>query len=492
MIRNSLGKLLLIALIFALPYSDGHSQPKPDRAVVVIPGILGSKLCSRASGAVIWGGADSYVLFPELALPPAYDVASLPHVPCGLIESVNVLGPFQIHQYDDLLATLHSMGYEDKKTLFVFPYDWRLSNQISANGLETFISQTLPSGDFDVVAHSMGGLVAKIWMSQNNRARRVKTFVTFGTPYLGSATTFQTLDEGWGFWKNLFSKGLGTVRETTLTFPSLYELLPSYGNCCWFAVTPQKDFDPFSSTDWERLRWLPAGFQTPERREWLRTTLSTARAISKVKIPPGPMVVTVVNGLLPTTYRVVFDATDGHVVNYISGPGDGTVFQLSAANGRLRDARAALTRHATIFADNASRQVLRWVLTEGPEPTKGTAPIVEAYLRTADGKSVAISAASAEIVPSVLEPSQSAILVVEVTGGPDLANADLSNIVAVYEADRRPLDKPKVSTTNQTANKTTTRIEFSFLAPSAEGAFSIVATLPSVADIPDVALVVRK
>jgi len=492
MIRKSLGNLFLMAIAFALPYSDVHSQPKPDRTVVVIPGILGSKLCSRASGAVIWGGADSYFHFPELALPPLYDVASLPHVPCGLIESVNVLGPLQIHQYDDLLATLHGMGYEDKKTLFVFPYDWRLSNQISASRLETFISKTLPSGDFDIVAHSMGGLVAKIWMSQGDRSSRVSTFVTFGTPYFGSATTFQTLDEGWGFWKNLLSKGLGTVRETALTFPSLYELLPSYGNCCWFTGTPRKDFDPFSPTDWERLQWLPAGFQSPERREWLKTTLSTARAISKVQVPPGPVVVTVVNGLLPTTYRVVFDATDGHVVNYIAGPGDGTVYQLSAANGHLQDARAALTRHATIFADNASRQVLRWVLTRGPEPTKGTAPIVEAYLRTADGKSVAISAASAEIVPSVLDPNQPAMLVVEITGGPDLINADLSNIVAVYESDGKPLDKPKISTANKVADRTTTTIQFPFLAPSSEGAFSIIATLPAVADIPDVAVVVRK
>jgi len=280
---------------------------KPDRPVIVIPGILGSKLCERTTGKVVWGDVWSYSRIRELALREEYDPKQLPHVSCGLIEVVNLLGSFKIHQYDDLLNTLSRLGYEKDKNLFLFDYDWRLSNRESARRLDEFIKQRVPPGKIDIIAHSMGGIVAKLWMAEHNAAARVATFVTLGTPHRGSASTFKTLDGGFGFWQNLAAHGVTGVRETALTFPSFYELLPAYGRCCGFKSARSKDddlFDPFDSQVWKRFSWVPPSFVAGQRHAWLQRTLADANAIAQTEIPQGPNVITIVTGLIPTPWRV--------------------------------------------------------------------------------------------------------------------------------------------------------------------------------------------
>jgi pimeloyl-ACP methyl ester carboxylesterase len=471
-----------------------RAQPNDRLPVVVIPGTLGSKLCARDTGEVIWGNRWSYSRLPELALPVTYDPKSLSHVACGLIETVNILGPLQVHQYDDLLATIKGMGYEQNRDLFVFAYDWRLSNRELARQFAEFVKQRIPAGKVDIVAHSMGGIVAKLWMAEHGGATRVSTLVTMGTPYLGSADTFKTLDEGLGFWKNLLARGIANIRETALTWPSLYELMPSYQRCCGFRSSTSANlayFDPFLSGVWTKFGWLPETFKGSDRQQWLKQTLSTAKEIANVEVPPGPSVVPIVNGLIPTAWRIEFDATDGRVLKYIDQPGDGTVYQNSAANNQLPNARPALTRHSTIFADDASRQVLRWVLTRGPEPTKGVLPEIRATLRTATGSLVPVSAASAEIVPAALDPGQNGQFVVELHGSQELATADLSNVAAFREGLSKPLQIARKDVSKST-DSAVVRLVFALSAPSEAGAFSVTVNLPGIADLPDVGLVVPK
>jgi pimeloyl-ACP methyl ester carboxylesterase len=253
-------RVLLSFFVVCLLGQPSYAQSRPERPVVFIPGILGSKICEKATRKVIWGDRWSLANFSQLALPLSIDENNLPHEPCGLIDAVNILGPWQIHQYDDLFSSLSGLGYKENENLFVFDYDWRLSNRSSARRLQEFITKKIPAGNFDLVVHSMGGIIARVWLSEMGGASRVSNFVTFGTPQLGSATTFKTLDEGWGFWGNLAAHGLASIRETTLTFPSIYELLPFYPKCCAFKLatsTIPDYFDPFQIKNWEKFTWLP-------------------------------------------------------------------------------------------------------------------------------------------------------------------------------------------------------------------------------------------
>jgi pimeloyl-ACP methyl ester carboxylesterase len=488
--------IFLLALASMVDIQRLVAQPAPERPVVLIPGILGSKLCERATGKTVWGDRWSYSNFSELALPAQFNPDQLPHTSCGLIDSVNILGPFQVHQYDDLLHTLGRLGYRENANLFVFDYDWRLSNRVSADKLNSFLQQKIPTGQFDIVAHSMGGVVAKVWMADYGGASRVGALVTFGTPHLGSASTFRTLDEGWGFWKNMVARGLGQVRETAMTFPSLYELLPSYPRCCGFRsnASSQPDyFNPFTASVWQRFRWMPASFASPERRAWLQRTLTDASAIVQIGIPPGPKVITVVNSLIPTAWRVIFDPVDGRMLTYINQPGDGTVYQNSAANNHLEDARPALTKHQTIFADDAARQVLSFVLIRGPEPVKGVLSTIKARLRTQTGGQVGVVSVSAEIDPPVLEPGQKGRFVVELTGEQALLTADLSNIRPVVDGSTPvSLLPPDREFDPDPAGNVLVRLAFPLEAPTELGSFSVTVNLPGIAELTDNAIVVPK
>ncbi len=491
MARNA---LLLFVVFACWPFSTTVASAEPDRPVIVVPGILGSKLCERGSGRVVWGTRWSLSNFSELALPFNYDPNSLPHVTCGLIEAINILGPWQAHQYDDLIKTLESLGYERGKTLFVFDYDWRLSNRHSARQLNEFVQKHVPSGKVDLIVHSMGGLIAKIWLSELNGNQRTSWLVTLGTPYLGSASTFKTLDQGWGFWANLAAHGLGTVRETAMTFPSVYELLPAYSRCCGFQSSgPQPTFfDPFALASWQRFKWVPARFNSATGQSWLAQTLADAKAIARLEIPQGPRVITIVTGLIPTAWRVLFDPADGHVLDYIPQPGDGTVYQNSAANNHLIDARPALSPHQTIFADDASRQVLRWVLTGGAEPTKGVLADVQARLRSKAGD-VDISAASAELKPNVLVPGSQGDFVVELHGFKDLRSADLTNIQALLDTPPvTQLSPPTREVEEDAAGNVIVRLIFHFDAPAELGSFSVAVSLPGVTILQDGGLVVPR
>jgi pimeloyl-ACP methyl ester carboxylesterase len=493
MIRLLVGLAAATSWFFCNP---AFSQPHPERPVVVIPGILGSKICEKSTGNVVWGDKWSLGNFSKLALPVSFDEGNLPLRACGLINSVNILGPWQIHQYDDLFSTLGGMGYkEENKNLFVFDYDWRLSNRTSARRLQEFLQKNLPTGKFDLVVHSMGGIVAKVWMAELGGASRVSTFLTFGTPQLGSATTFKTLDDGWGFWGNLAAHGLGSVRETSMTFPSVYELLPSYQKCCAFKsnTSPLPNyFDPFQSASWEKFSWLPAEFSNPDRKAWLKRTLQGARVILGLAVPPGPKVVMVVNSLIPTTWRVFFDAASGKVLNYMDQPGDGTVAQWSASNNQLNEGRPSLTSHQTIFADDAARQVLKWVLADGAQPTSGFTLEVKASLETNNSKFVNLRSAAAQIDPPVLEPGQAGNFVVRLGGYQDLAESDLSNIEARLDGSSNKLILTGREIEPDLDGKTLLVLTYAFQAPEDIGSFAATVKLPAVANISDTGLVIPK
>jgi hypothetical protein len=95
-----------------------------------------------------------------------------------------------LHTYDDLVeALLKNGGYTRGVNLFTFPYDWEKSNKISAEKLKQKIQQiknqtAMPK--VDLVAHSMGGLVARHYIQSENYLEDVDQVITMGTPHLGS------------------------------------------------------------------------------------------------------------------------------------------------------------------------------------------------------------------------------------------------------------------------------------------------------------------
>ena len=76
------------------------------------------------------------------------------------------------------------------REVYVFSYDWRKSNEISAEKLNEEIQKILKETGktkVDIVAHSMGGLVASSYYSKYG-SEKVDKIITCGTPYEGSPT----------------------------------------------------------------------------------------------------------------------------------------------------------------------------------------------------------------------------------------------------------------------------------------------------------------
>ena len=138
--------LRLIAVVAASLFLNvstlAETEPaRPALPTILIPGILGSKLCSSTQ-EVVWGTSRSLSNLARLELSKSG--SEVMH-PCGLVEDIQVFGPFySIKAYTGLRETLITdFGFKlktDVKSppdtkgtlrinpdLFVFDYDWRLS-----------------------------------------------------------------------------------------------------------------------------------------------------------------------------------------------------------------------------------------------------------------------------------------------------------------------------------------------------------------------------
>ncbi|HRW11065.1 MAG TPA: hypothetical protein P5121_38450, partial [Caldilineaceae bacterium] len=121
----------------------------------------------------------------------------------------------------------------NKPRLFVFPYDWRKSNVDNANRLAHYIKECIqqyfyPNSKVDVVAHSMGGLVARRYILDNPNRHDIARVITIGTPWLGAPEFIKVLETG--DWIALVKYAMlrsDVLKSLVETFPGAHELLPS-------------------------------------------------------------------------------------------------------------------------------------------------------------------------------------------------------------------------------------------------------------------------
>ena len=263
------------------------------RPVIVIPGILGSQMVNRRTGEVVW---------PSL-LRSSDDNLSLPVSPdlranrddlsaSKILETIKLarVAP-DVYVYYELLKLLERYGgyregdWEnpppggDQDTFYVFPYDWRRDNVETAQELVRRVSELkrkLGREDlkFNVVAHSMGGLVARYAAMYGDAdipaegeiirptwagADFINKIFMFGTPNEGSAEAFTTLLEGYSVTEGLRRRVrlLNKLsRDDAFTVPSIFQLLP-HGETVRFLDEELKpvEVDLYDPEVWRRYGW---------------------------------------------------------------------------------------------------------------------------------------------------------------------------------------------------------------------------------------------
>ncbi len=121
----------------------------------------------------------------------------------GIFESWPINGQWQLdpflHIFTGLINNLKEVGYVEDQNLFVFPYDWHQSNQITSQILKARIAeikQQTQASAVDIVTHSMGGLVARSYIQGSDYAHDVDRLIMLGVPNHGSAKAYLAWEAG--------------------------------------------------------------------------------------------------------------------------------------------------------------------------------------------------------------------------------------------------------------------------------------------------------
>ena len=215
-------------------------RPMTD-VVVLLPGITGSVL-RDSRGRDLWAptaGTVARALVTlgrslselELCDENADDGVTAPVI----IPDLHLIpGLWKIDGYSKVSAYLQrQFAVAPGQNFFTFPYDWRRDNRLAARRLKEQTDRWLrewrkqsPDAKLILVAHSMGGLVARYFLECLEGWQDTGRLVTFGTPYRGSLNALNFLLHG-------VQKRLGPVPVLDLSrllrsFPSIYQLLPIY------------------------------------------------------------------------------------------------------------------------------------------------------------------------------------------------------------------------------------------------------------------------
>jgi hypothetical protein len=152
-----------------------------------------------------------------------------------------------IKVYDGLIETFKNAGYKtggDDKNLFIFNYNWAKPVSLISEDLKNYIQNVvkpLPGVKIDLVGHSLGGLVARTYV-QNNQDNPVDQLLTLGSPHKGIPSIYYLWEggnlnkalSGWqrisaGLLVHLRKPGFSTTMETLRSVvPGLKDLLPTF------------------------------------------------------------------------------------------------------------------------------------------------------------------------------------------------------------------------------------------------------------------------
>lgn len=389
-------------------YQTVAQEQAPDRnPVILIPGILGSKLQDVDSKSTVWGAFAPGAIVPNnasskrligLPLLLGTNLTDLKDnvIPSGALDrfKITLLPGVTISPaaYSQILKVVGAGGYADQTmgsagtidyghdhySCFQFAYDWRRSSADNAVELDKFIlakrqhviaqrKKNFPNRKFkpvkfDIVAHSMGGLLTRYYLRYGTQklptegtpnlnwagTKYVEKVAIISTPHFGSPLAMTNLTDG------LKPTPLVPLYDPALlgTMPSGYELLPRQRHGLLIDPVTNAKLDPLDPALWIENQWglanpkhsktlaqlLPNITDPEERRkiayEHLTKSLNNARQFhlaldrEATNVPPHLKMVTWVGDIGNTP--LILEAKPRKPTFKRNGAGDETVPRYSA------------------------------------------------------------------------------------------------------------------------------------------------------------------
>ncbi len=193
----------------------------------------------------MWSHGTS-VLAATLAKPERIGVTRVLR-PAGLLQDVQVLPGWTVIQgYTTLwqgLCAIPGMIADSRAggepvsdaNLVAFSYDFRQSNRVSAQRLDGVIREQLRRlGRIDepdsvvIVAHSMGGLIARHWIANLGGHELCHALMTLGTPHRGAPKALDVLANGVPVVVGPLTRRAKRLGNVLSGWESMTELLPRY------------------------------------------------------------------------------------------------------------------------------------------------------------------------------------------------------------------------------------------------------------------------
>lgn len=385
--------------------------------VIFIHGLFGSELWDDKKHQQLWGSFSYGTMLGndfsrKLALPVSKNQSAEKIVPGKILSRsrVSVAGiGGKIDNYINILNMLDALGYRERdNTLFVFAYDWRRSIAENAGALALFVQEkrdllkslNRQAGDntqevrFDLIGHSMGGLIARYYVQYGNAplgnkksklptlswagAANVRKVIMVASPNGGYADTLVEISNDL-----VLARFAPAIPGYVLaTFPSYYQMLPDVEQQNVKLAGSGKPVDIFDIAVWKKYRWglladdgatqdflaeiMPAYTEKQRHEAVLDYTQRCLDEASRFKLlmnrpaglPPEPVqFYSVASSGIPACSNLTVDPESGKVCPAGTSAGDGKIALLSAHPGH--NGQSPVFLHGVITLDGGHMGVMR-------------------------------------------------------------------------------------------------------------------------------------
>ncbi|MEH7419040.1 alpha/beta hydrolase [Neobacillus drentensis] len=213
---------------------------------IIIPGIQGTKLVNTNTldFDTIWSVTQSkYETIYDLLLMQdnRFEVNPKSIIERGDVEDV---------AYREIV---HVLERKTKQPVYIFGYDWRQSSLETAKRLAYFVEylkEKLSVKKFNFIAHSLGGMVLSSYLKTlQGNYDSIDHCIFAVSPFRGTIQALIALTVGEGGIRFPLFNSSDEFRKIARTFPSVFELCPTYQNALLFE--DGTDFDIFNPDHWQ-------------------------------------------------------------------------------------------------------------------------------------------------------------------------------------------------------------------------------------------------
>jgi pimeloyl-ACP methyl ester carboxylesterase len=327
--------------LIGMPRIDGEHRRRP---VVVVPGLMGSELWLGSER--LWPNPKVILTNPEIFRLPGDPRIEVRNIVNEVVIVPNIVKQRQYSGLGDYLET--SLGYERGKDLLEFAYDWRQDVRLAAQRLGDAIQRWKVNPPVTILAHSLGTLVTRYYVERLGGKDVVERIILMGGPHSGTPKGLTAILVGPGMLP--FNVGAERMRNVLSTFPSAYQIVPTYP--CII------DQGGTTIDALEDRSWLPE-----KQRPFLAAARSFRRELGESSSVPA---VSIFGYGFKTILRVKIERrSDGqwHCVEFVEDAAGDLSVPSGSAVLKGSEIHPVFQEHGALFVDDDVRMRLKVELT---------------------------------------------------------------------------------------------------------------------------------